>query len=883
MSDSPLADLARLDQALSRPESPLPVFRQVLRDATERLRQDFLAGRPVAKLVAARARLVDELLRRAWRRTCSGAGGCALVAVGGYGRGELHPASDIDVLVLVDAQARERLRERIEQFVAFLWDLGLEVGHSVRTVDECIAQAAADITIITNLMESRLLAGDAALFEAMRRHTAPGEMWPVAEFFHAKLQEQMQRHHKYHDTAYNLEPNVKEGPGGLRDIQIISWVAMRHFGTSTLEELAQHDFLTSGELQELLAGRDFLWRVRYALHVFSGRGENRLLFDYQTTLARHFGYQDDERQLAVEKFMRDYYRTVTELSRLNEMLLQLFQEAIVYADKPVRVVPLNKRFQTCNDFIEVTGNDVFRRYPFALLEIFLLLQQHPEIQGVRASTIRLIRAHRHLIDDRFRNDLRCRSLFMEILRQPRGITHELRRMNRYGILSAYFPAFGRIAGQMQYDLFHVYTVDEHTLMVLRNLRRFTVPEYAGESPFCSRIIQTIPKLEILYLAALFHDIAKGRGGDHSELGAEDAAVFCRHHGLSDFDTDLVSWLVRHHLLMSLTAQQQDISDPEVVSAFARTVGDQLHLDHLYLLTVADIRGTNPELWNSWKDALLKDLYQRTREMLRRGPEVPVDQAALVRRNQEAALALIPASLHPRIPALWAALEEDYFLRHSPDEIAWHSQAILDVSEADLPLVLIREETQRGGTEIFLYTRDQDHLFAMTTMALDRMGLNIVDARIITTRNGYTLDTYIVLDGMGHPVHNPVHLQDILDGLKQQLSRASVTALAAMRISRRPARRLQHFRIPPQITFSCDHRNRYTVAELITSDRPGLLARVGMAFVECGVRVHNAKIATFGERVEDMFYITDQHNRPLSDEARLRRLREAILQHLEEDE
>ncbi len=876
-----LFSATEFDSALAAASNPLAVFRQTLREAGERLKQAFLDGEAVGELVRARSRLMDELLIRAWRRVFpdDGDSGCALVAVGGYGRGELHPGSDIDLLILLAPDGESRHREAIEQFLVFLWDMGLEVGHSVRTVDECVAQAAADITVITNLMESRRLAGDATLYRQMCQRIAPDRIWPVDAFFAAKREEQAQRYHKYHDTAYNLEPNVKEGPGGLRDIQIIAWVAKRHFGAANLAELVDHGFLTPEEYQELSQGQEFLWRVRFALHIVSGRAENRLLFDFQTTLAKQFGYRDDDQHLAVEKFMRDYYRTITELSRLNEMLLQLFQEAIVYRDKPVRLVEINKRFRICNDFIEVTRDDVFQRYPFALLEIFLHLEQRPEIQGVRASTIRLIRAHRHLIDDRFRNDLRCRSLFMEILRQPRGITHELRRMNRYGILAAYFPAFAKIVGQMQYDLFHVYTVDDHTLMVLRNVRRFTVPEFAREFPLCSQIIKTIPKLELLYLAALFHDIAKGRGGDHSELGAEDAALFCRHHGLSEYDTALVTWLVKNHLIMSVTAQHKDTSDPEVISEFAHAVGDQLHLDHLYLLTVADIRGTNPSLWNSWKDSLLKDLYQRTRDMLRRGLDRPVDKGQFIRKNQEAALQLLPAADHERVTALWRTLEEDYFLRHSPDEIAWHSQTILAADAADLPLVVVREETQRGGTEIFLYTRDHDHLFAMTAMSLDSMGLDIVDARIITTDDGYTLDTYIVLDAMGHPIHSAEQLQDIMTGLRERLTRST---LEQMQISRRTARQLRHFSIPTQITFSCDHHNRHTIAELITSDRPGLLARVGRAFVDCGVRVHNAKIATFGERVEDIFFITDRDNHPLKNEAQFSQLRAAICRYLEED-
>ena len=879
LTDMQIFSPAAFEQALDQAESPLAVYRDTLKAAHEALRERFLQGTPVDDLVHERARVIDALVTHAWRRFfTTPESGSALVAVGGYGRGELHPASDIDLLILIAPDSHDLYREAIEQFLTFMWDLGLEIGHSVRTVEECIENADQDITVITNLMESRLLAGDAALYEAMRTSTAPDRIWPVDEFFSAKMEEQEKRHAKYFDTAYNLEPNVKEGPGGLRDIQNIAWVAMRHFGATDLQDLVRHQFLTQQEYEDLRDGRSFLWKVRFALHILTRRGENRLLFDHQTALAEMFGYESDGGHRAVERFMKDYYRTITELSRLNEMLLQLFQEAILYRDRPVELKPINRRFRICNDFIEVTHDKVFKYYPFALLEIFLHLEQRPRIKGVRAATIRLIRDHRYLVDENFRNDLRCRSLFMEILRQPQGITPELRRMNRYGILAAYFPAFGRIVGQMQFDLFHVYTVDDHILMVLRNVRRFTVPEFARELPFCSELIATIPKLEILYLAALLHDIAKGRGGDHSLLGEEDAVEFCRHHGLGDFDTRLVAWLVRNHLVMSTTAQRKDISDPEVVSEFAETVMDQLHLDYLYLLTVADIRGTNPAIWNGWKDSLLRNLYNSTRALLKRGLQEPVEKSLYVRENQKEALQLLDDIPADQIQDLWDKLEDAYFLRHSPDEIAWHTRAILNTRDEDLPRIVVREETLRGGTEIFVYAQDQKHLFAITAMALDQMGLNIVDARIITTRSSYTLDTFIVLDSMGNSIHNPERIHEIILNLRQHLLG---TRLDAMKITRRAPRQLKHFTIETQVSFSCDRHNRYTIAELITTDRPGLLARVGRAFVECNVRLHNAKIVTFGEKVEDIFFITDQNNRPLEDSGQLERLRATILKYLEE--
>ena len=839
----------------------------------------FYQGEPVATLVHQHAWLVDQLLIRAWRQFIAPEhADMALVAVGGYGRGELHPHSDIDVLILLRGDQHDRFKDPIERLVMFLWDIGLQIGHSVRSLQECRQLAADDITIATTLMESRPLAGAQDLYTEMRRQSGPDQIWPSRDFFKAKWREQIARHHKYHDTSHNLEPNVKEGPGGLRDIQMIGWVAKRHFGADTLQDLVKHGFLTDAEYAALIEGQHFLWRVRYALHLMNNRREDRLLFDYQATLARLFAYKDGHR-LAVEQFMNDYYMTIMELSRLNEMLLQLFQEAILYADAPEEVQPINRRFRVRNDFIEVTSDRVFQRYPFALLEIFLILQQRPEIKGVRASTIRLIRDHRYIIDDTFRNDLRCRSLFLEIIRQPQGISHELRRMHHYGVLAAYLPAFGRIVGLMQYDLFHVYTVDEHILMVIRNLRRFSVPEFADELPLCSEIAKRLSKPEILYLAGMFHDIAKGSGHDHSEAGADEAMAFCRHHSMSDYDTRLVAWLVENHLVMSMTAQRQDIDDPEVIEKFAGIVGDTEHLDYLYLLTVADIRGTNPALWTSWKGALLMDLYHGARRALLRGLGSPLDVASHIANIQEQALSLLGQGSDDerRARDFWIGLDSDYFLLHSPDEIAWHSRVISEASGHDLPLISVREQTRRGSTELFIYAKDEDHLFAITTKTLDQLGLNIVDARIVTTAAGHTLDTYVVLDEQGRAINDTYRIRQITTTLRSALS---TPYDAALRVTRRPARQLKHFHIPTQVTFTADERNQHTVMEVIATDRPGLLSQVGQAMVECGVRLKNAKIATFGARVEDVFFITDENNRPLTSQSQCTQLSEAIKKRLD---
>jgi len=876
--DFELFDAGRFDAEIDAGSPPLPLFRAALRHGDQVLKERFARGVSSAQLVPARAALVDQLLTRAWRRLSDlPETHAALVAVGGYGRGELHPGSDVDLMVLLDDSQQEALRPRIERFLACLWDIGLEVGHSVRTLADCARESQADITVVTNLMESRLLLGSESLYQAMRAATGPSAVWPSRAFFEAKWHEQQARHLKYHESAYNLEPNIKEGPGGLRDIHMVGWVAKRHFGATTLHDLVLHQFLTEDEHRDLIEGQTFLWDVRFALHALTKRREDRLLFDYQTTLAKQFGYQDQPHALAVEQFMQRYYRTVMELSRLNEMLLQHFQEAILYANQDESPVLLNKRFQIRRGFIEVTHRNVFKRYPFALLEVFLLMQQHPELKGVRASTIRLIREFRHLIDDDFRADLRARSLFVEILRQPQGITHELRRMHRYGVLGRYLPAFGAITGRMQYDLFHAYTVDQHTLFVVRNLRRLALAKHAHEFPLCSTILSRLPKPELLYIAGLFHDIAKGRGGDHSELGAEDAREFCQSHGFGAYDTRLVAWLVQNHLLMSMTAQRKDISDPAVINAFAQQVGDLIHLDYLYLLTVADIRATNPTLWNSWRESLLAELYALTKRALRRGLGNPIEKDDLIRETQTLARRLLSSKglHHMTVRKIWRAFGDDYFLRYSADEIAWHTEAIAHARPEDLPLVLVNPLSPRGGSDVFVYVPDQDHTFALTVSCLDQLGLNIHDARITGTEDGFTLDSYLVLEDNGEPVTEAFRVEEIIGRLRQVLHHIDQLPPPPKRAL---PRRLRHFNTATQINFSLDARNNRTVLELITADRPGLLARVGYAFTQCGVRLKNAKIATIGERAEDVFFITDVNNQPLDEvvEQRLRQELESML-------
>ncbi len=857
-----ILDSTEFDQALAETDDRLALFRDALKQGSERLTQGFTEGVPVSTLISLRAKMIDSLLVRAWKFYIPANHNTALIAVGGYGRGELHPASDIDLMILLGDAETQPLRDRIGQLLTFFWDIGLEVGHSVRSVDECVREAGKEITIATNLLESRKLTGPRALYLEMCQATGPDRIWPADQFFKAKLEEQKQRYAKYDDTAYNLEPNIKEGPGGLRDTQMVGWVTKRHFNCNTMHALVGHGFLTETEYDALMEGRSLLWKIRFALHILTGRHEDRLLFDYQQTLAEQFGFVGQEHNLAVEQFMQQYYRTVIGLGRLNERLLQLFEEAILLRNQPVEIVPVNDRFQARNGFIEVVDAAIFKEHPSALLEIFLLLQLHPELKGVSASTIRLIRTCRHLIDDEFRQDPRNQSLFMEIMRQPGGVSQELRRMNRYGILAAYLPLFANIVGRMQYDLFHVYTVDEHTLFVIRNLRRFALPEYARDFPLCSRIIEELPKPELLYLAGLFHDIAKGRGGNHSLLGARDAWNFCKQHGLNDYDSKLVSWLVEKHLTISMTAQREDTSDPEVVHRFACEMGDIFHLNYLYLLTVADMRATDPKKWNPWKDSLLRELYLAAKRALLRGLQQPQVAEELARERQTEAYDLLEQHGigHEQVRGFWLTLNQDYFLHASAGEIAWHTETALSTKEEDLPVVLFRRRTEHGGSEVFIYCKDQTGLFPLTTTLLDQLCLNVVAARIKTTDNGLTLNSYQVLEENGKAISSQTRKREIIATLRQGIRQPEQVS---SRFTRRRPRQHKHFPIETRIDFAQDPSNQQTIMKLVTADRPGLLAQVGHAFATCSISLHNAKIATIGAEVEDTFFITNRKNRPLS--------------------
>ena len=883
LSLNAIIDSGAFVQALATDKPALSLFRGALQQSRKALQQRHQQGARAEKVVQVHAQLIDFLLQQAWNWHCrelSVQPDAAFVAVGGYGRGELHPYSDIDLLLLLPKD-EPGLAQFLERLIQFLWDIGLEVGHSVRTIKECVAEAKADITVATNLMETRLLLGNADLFQKMLHQTAAPKLWPSKKFFRAKLEEQRKRHHQFHDTAYKLEPNVKEGPGGLRDTHMIMWVAQRHFHITSLSELVKLKLLSQEEYDSLIQHRNFLWSIRIRLHYLAGRHEDRLLFDYQRTLATELAYHDKPHSLAVEQFMKRYYLTIKELSLLNEILLQSFDE-LIFARGKAKTKTLTKSFRSHGGYIEVSGNKVFENNPSAMLEMFLLLQKNPQLKGVRARTIRLLRASLPRIDAEFRKQPVNHKLFMEIMGQVRGITHELRRMNAYGVLGAYIPIFGKIVGQMQHDLFHVYTVDEHSLFVLRNLRRFTVAEYRREFPKASSMMKTLHKPERLYLAALFHDIAKGRGGDHSVLGEHDAYKFCKQHGMSEYDARFVGFLVRQHLLMSWTAQRKDITDPDIITGFATQVGDQERLDNLYLLTVADMRGTSPKVWNDWRGHLLMQLYAATTRVFTEGHDALLADDKHVTELQKGALEITKANpeLRTLIERYWEQMDSYYFLRYDADSLAWHAQTVSECSAANFPLVATRFNPESGGSELLIYTPDREGLFVDITGALDNLGLSIVDARINTSQYGFAMDTFVVLDQKGVAVKDNKSLSQMQQALRQLLIHPrSGHNMKNSHVSRQ----MRHFPIKCQVNFSTASNQKLTIMEVTAQDRLGLLHQVALSLAECKVALVAAKVFTYGERAEDVFFITDRERNPIADVKQLECLQQQVEQRLSHDQ
>lgn len=840
-------------------------FRERLQAEQTRLQTDFEQNGNTAALLKNHSRCIDLLLCDLWTQFGFRNEAC-LVAVGGYGRGEQFPYSDVDLLILLPQDANGDTDRRIESLIGLFWDIGLAVGHSVRNIEECMDEARKDVTVQTNMLEARWLAGNKDLYEVFREQFAATIDGPA--FYDAKMQEQSQRHARFNDTAYNLEPNIKESPGGLRDLQNVLWIARSLGLGENWNDLARQGLITRSEARQISRHERHLQTLRTRLHYLARRREDRLLFDYQNELARELGYRNTERKRASEQLMYGFYSSAKFVILMNEILLQLLREH-AYPEQQ-QVISINARFEVRKGLLSAKSDTLLQRMPTAILESFLLLEQHRQISGMSASLLRNLHRVKTLVNREFRENASNKAVFLQILQQREDVIKALRLMNRYGILGRYIPAFGRIVGQMQHDLFHVYTVDEHILNVLQNLHRFGIAEHALEFPLCSKLFASFKSPFLLYLGALFHDIAKGRGGDHSKLGEVDARRFCRMHGLSKEDGELVAWLVGAHLVMSSTAQKSDISDPEVVEKFARYVGNERRLTALYLLTVADIRGTSPAVWNAWKAKLLENLYVATRRLLR-GENKDVNAELLERKRQAGITLSHYGILEKSYMPLWDTLGRSYFLRHESQEIAWHSRLLLAHINTQAPIVRSRLSPGGEGIQVMIYTRDKEDLFAHICGFFERMGYTIAEAKIHTTQHGYALDSFLVYNLNEKPDQYRSLLNYIEYELASQLQSAETPSPSS---AGRVSRQVRHLPIAPAITIQPEASSDNHVLHLVAGDRPGLLSRIAHIFLQHGVHLHTAKINTLGNRAEDTFLVCGKEGASLAPET-LARLKDEL--------
>lgn len=821
---------------------------------------------PIDKLVKSRKVIVDLMLSGLWQHVgLDDEPQITLLAVGGYGRGEMHPYSDIDLLLLHENELKYPTIEKIERFISALWDLKLDIGHSVRTIEDTLTKSAEDITLATSLLETRWLEGERTLYNKLRKQLKAQNPWPCKAFFIAKRNEQQQRHNKYHGITYNLEPNLKANPGCLRDVQTISWIAKHHlrYGEGTSNKAKQR-YLTDEEIEDLRESQDALWNIRFALHLEAGRGENRLLFDYQTAVARRLGF-GSYGKTSVERMMKRLFRVIQRVIELNEMLLHHYEIEILGEQQDPEVTIIDDNFQVINGLIATRHHNVFfQRHN--LLQLFVYAAQKKQIKGIHSATIRQLRRVRSRSIGELQDYEACQKRFIKLFRQP-GALKAIRLMNKHAILAAYLPFWQRIVGQMQFDLFHAYTVDEHTIKVMQNVQEFFDQNDGGEFLLCQEIAKRMAKPELLYLAAMFHDIAKGRGGSHSELGAIDAKEFSQRHHLSKYDTKLLTWLVKNHLLLSTTAQRKDIYDPEVIKEFTEQVRDETTLDYLYCLTVADVRATNDNLWNGWKASLFKDLYLLCQKALRRGLEKPLDIRAAVRdrKNDATKILLEQGFTEAQIQELWNRFQANYFAHNSAEQVAWHTGSILSQNDLNKPLILVNETPKRGGTPIFIYYPMQKDIFVDVVSALDDKKLNVLDAQLMHSKNNYAMHTYVVLEKDGRAIDSKARIDKIERALEIALQGEKKKRFAPQR----PSRNIKHFDIKPKIEFLPTSNKQTTTVEITALDVPGLLVRISRIFQQCELSIHSAKITTIGEKAEDMFVLSNSEHQPLTEQQKLK--------------
>jgi len=823
--------------------------------------QNEFSKQPVSNLINARAEFIDRLLIKLFHDyDLAHESDLALIAVGGYGRGELHPYSDIDFMLLVSEQPSEAVCEKIGQFVTMLWDLNLEIGHSVRTIEQALEQKREDVTFATSLLESRLIFGNHIEFEKLKNHLIDSPIWRSDEFFLAKVQEQNLRHRKCHGTAYNLEPNIKENPGGLRDLQTIIWVAKKHFRAETLQELINHGYLTHEEYQELLECLENLWNIRFALHLAAGRSENRLLFDHQPHAAEILGFGSDGKA-SVERMMKRLFRIMSRVRELNQMLLSYFEQSILPGAGELPVIELDRNFERIGHQIRVKNPSVFFRRD-QLFVLFEHIADNPEITHIYPSTIRTMRQVRRRLLGDLQDYAACREAFLRLIKHPNGMGRAFTLMHKHGIIAAYLPQWRNIFGQMQFDLFHAYTVDEHTHKLINNIYKYFDKSKVSEFPLCSEIVTRMDKPELLYLAGIFHDIAKGRGGDHSELGSVDAIAFAKLHRFPSSDGKLISWLVANHLLMSVTAQRKDINDPDVIKDFASKVKNERQLDYLYCLTLADIRATNDNLWNDWKNTLLRELYLHTQRALRLGLENPMDQRDQIRdKKQQAKQRLLNHGCNEdQIDLIWSRFKANYFTAFSEQQISWHTEHLLNCEDLSLPSVTVSDTAMHGGTQVFAYSPYSGSLFSRLVSVIGSKKAQIQHAQVLTTKDGYVLFSFVILEVNGDPIAS-----NRAQGIKRALELAISDPKKKIRIKKNRSQRFKDFNIKPKIVLRPHARKDRSLIEIQAVDIPGLLTKIAEVFQAHLLHIHAARITTVGERAEDFFVVSNNEYQALTDE------------------
>ena len=856
---------------LSSPLTPSAV--KIERENLKQFELENFSRYSIFELIENRSDFYDALLIQLWQEMgLSELQGIALIAVGGYGRREMFPLSDLDFLILVKQTPSLEIEEKITQFIQFLWDCGFEVGNSVRTLEQCESEGKQDITIATNLLEARFLAGNRPHFDALNELVKNADFWSKEDFFNAKVQEQIERYQRYHNTAYNLEPDIKYSPGGLRDLHLLYWVALRHSGALTLEAILQSGFIYPQEYQQLQESRAFLFKVRFALHLILKRYDNRLLFDRQIKVSELLGFRGEGNQ-AVEKMMKCFFQALHRISLISNLLIQHYRENVLSSNQDSVIHQLDDDFQLINQCLCLRNSFVFQEKPARILDLFFYLTQY-EQANIHSDTLRQLQISLDQLPQKLCEIPAAREKFLRLFNQPNAIKRAFILMHQYGVLTAYLPQWQAIEGLMQFDLFHIYTVDEHTLRVMLKLESFLSQESAQKHPIAHRIFSQLSDRTLLYIAVLFHDIAKGRGGDHAELGAVDVADFAQLHGLDRREIDTLVWLVQSHLLMSITAQRRDIHDPEVVMNFAEAVQNQVRLDYLTCLTVADICATNGHLWNSWKRSLFASLYEFTEQQFIQGMKELLDYSEKSEENRKLAQQILTQDYSDITPIsieqLWDRCPEDYFVRNTPKQIAWHTSLLVDFAEA--LLVKISNRFSLGGTEVFIYCQDQPHLFNKVVSTIGAKKFSIHDAQIITTQDGYVFDSFIITELNGELVEFD---------RRRELEQALTVALQSEKLpalSITPNRQLQHFTVQTDVRFLHENKKEHTEMELVALDKPGLLAQVSQIFTELNLNLLNAKITTVGEKAEDFFILTNQLGQALAREER-ERLNSVIIQRI----